>query len=444
MRALIAARKSNKVDGGEGQSLDTQDQRAREFCDRQGWEVVGAARDTISGRVAPLDRKDLGAWLADPSRFDVVVAFKSDRLSRGSDTDWSRIESWTANAGKTLCLVDSGTGIRYPARDDSDFWQWTAAKRQAGQEWENIRERIVRSHDALVASGSYVGRPPFGYQLVGPKYDKHLEVVEDSRVLIAAVFEQAIAGRSLRQIAAWLRETAGLDWHEVRVQRLINNWIYAGRVERKGIHYADCEPIVDAGTLVAAQRAMRSRTRKPSGGAPSDDPALLVLTCGGCSGRMYRGGKAPWYSYYCRGNPADAKDGCGFRVPLAMIDAKVMRKLTSSTEAEMAEKVIPAEDYADQIERLRRDRRAALERDDLEAVGQLTAEMKRLAELPAEPERTEPKPTGRTVGQVFAAMDREDVRTALKEWTIIAYPDPDEKLVVKRLVIRSPWFKRHN
>jgi DNA invertase Pin-like site-specific DNA recombinase len=109
MRALIAARKSNKVDSatGEGIGLDTQDEKARAFCDRLGLTVVSVARDTISGRLAPIDRPDLGSWLTDPARlalFDCVVAYRADRLSRGEDTDWSRIETWAADHGKTLVL----------------------------------------------------------------------------------------------------------------------------------------------------------------------------------------------------------------------------------------------------------------------------------------------------------------------------------------------------
>ena len=60
MRALIAARKSNKVSGakdGHGISLDAQDELAREFCERQGWEIVGATQDIISGTVAPMKGK---------------------------------------------------------------------------------------------------------------------------------------------------------------------------------------------------------------------------------------------------------------------------------------------------------------------------------------------------------------------------------------------------
>lgn len=70
-----------------------------------------------------------------------MIAYKADRLSRGEDTDWSRIETWAADHGKTLIIVDSATGIRYPARDDSGRWQWMAQKTQAGKEWNDIRER---------------------------------------------------------------------------------------------------------------------------------------------------------------------------------------------------------------------------------------------------------------------------------------------------------------
>lgn len=427
-RALVAARKSTKVDGGEGLSLDTQDEYSRVLCERLVFTVVGVARDTISGRVAPVDRKSLGAWLATPERFDVIVAYKSDRLSRGNDMDWSRIETWAADHGKTLILVDSGTGIRYPARDDSDFWQWQAAKRQAGQEWEAIRERNIRSNNALQASGAFIGRAPYGYRIVGAKYAKRLEVVEALRPLIVEIFAMAIAGSSLAQIALWLESQTGAPIHTATVMRIIFNWAYAGRLERNGTHYADCPPVVDAGTLAKAQRCVRARSNKPLGGRPSEVPALLVLTCGECAGKMYRRRGV----YVCSGSPANAHPGCGFRVPLDRIDGLVVAALSASTRDEMTTVVIPAEDHADQVERLRRDRRAALERDDIEAVTELTAEMRRLEALPVTPERVERVKTGRKVGQKFAAMTRVEMRAELKAWKVTAYPN-------ERLAFLPPW-----
>jgi len=62
MTVLIAARKSNKVASktGDGIGLDTQDTLAGEFAERNGYDVAGVARDTISGTVAPMDRRELG------------------------------------------------------------------------------------------------------------------------------------------------------------------------------------------------------------------------------------------------------------------------------------------------------------------------------------------------------------------------------------------------
>jgi DNA invertase Pin-like site-specific DNA recombinase len=106
--------------------------------------------------------------------FDAVIAYKADRLSRGEDTDWSRIETWAADHGKTLVLVDSSTCIRYPARDDSDRWQWMSAKTQAGKEWNGIRERIIRSTCRIMRDGYWVGRSLFGYAIEGDRCRKTL------------------------------------------------------------------------------------------------------------------------------------------------------------------------------------------------------------------------------------------------------------------------------
>ncbi len=438
MRALIAARKSNKVDGKEGHSLETQDQRAREFCERMGWEIVGVARDTISGRIAPVDRRELGAWLAQPHTFDAIVAYKTDRLSRGEQEDWTRIEHWATEQRKQLIIVDGATGIRYPARDDSDYWQWQATKREAGREWESARERIVRAHQSLEATGSFIGRPPFGYNVEGDKYAKRLVVEENLRTIVITAFDMAIAGKSLTQIALWLDSVTDLKWHETKVRRLIHCWTYAGRLERGGRHYADCPAIIEPGTLVTAQKTVASRARKSTGGRPSANPPLMVMKCGGCDiGRLYLSNR----HYRCRGNPSDAGLGCGLSVPRS-VESKVIALVTSSTEPEMRSEIIKGSNWADEIETAKRDQRQALERKDITTVIQLHAQIEELESRDIEPDRIHLVPTGRTVGEAYATMDREELRSALKAWTITAYPEPGiatRKSRDGKLIIKSPW-----
>ena len=159
MRVLIAARLSRKqAQGKDGIGLDTQDEKSRLFCDREGHEVAGVTRDTITGSKPPMDRKELGQWVSDPAKlalYDAIVTYKTDRLSRGIDVDWSRIETWAADNGKRLIIVGPDGGVQYPSRNDSDYWQWSAFKRQAGNELKDITKRTARAKTAIKAGGFF-------------------------------------------------------------------------------------------------------------------------------------------------------------------------------------------------------------------------------------------------------------------------------------------------
>src|ERR1700730_186451 len=96
VRALIAARLSKLQRGGQqGIGIETQDEKSRSFCEREGMTVVGVVADTKSGTVAPWDRKNLKPWVTEPEKmamYDAVVAYKTDRWSRGTQEDFTRIE----------------------------------------------------------------------------------------------------------------------------------------------------------------------------------------------------------------------------------------------------------------------------------------------------------------------------------------------------------------
>jgi hypothetical protein len=56
--------------------------------------------------------------VTDPEKialYDVVVAYKTDRYSRGTQEDFTRIEFWATQHGKRLVIVN---GPQYPARAD--------------------------------------------------------------------------------------------------------------------------------------------------------------------------------------------------------------------------------------------------------------------------------------------------------------------------------------
>lgn len=448
-RALIAARKSNKkvgVKGGEGINLTTQDEKSRGFCVRNGMTIVDVAKDIISGRVAPIDRKELGAWLSDPAKraqFDCIVAYAGDRLSRGEDTDWSRIETWAADHGKTLILIDEGgTGVHYPARGDSDFWQWSAVKRQSSQEWHAIHDRIAAATCTIMSAGGWCGTAPFGYTITGEIYRKHLQVIEALRPIIATVFTMAIAGDSLRVIADWLSaseiktERGQSTWNEGAVRQMIQNDTYSGTTNR---HCAGCDSthplgapaIVDMATQKRAQAALKSRARGKArtGGRPSGNPAMLVPLCVNCGVGMYRTGPTkvtnkagrtyfkPAY-YSCKMRTKDGQRvGCRTTVRCDATDNAVNAIMASETADEMTVSVTyPAAALESAIEAVRRDERAAFERDDFGALQDYRETRLKLEDEleDAETELVATVSTGRTIGDVWNALKPSERRDWLK------------------------------
>jgi hypothetical protein len=72
LRLLLAARSSRKprkdANGeptrDEGLGIQTQDELARKWAEREGHVIVDVAADTASGSVPPWDRKKLRPWVA--------------------------------------------------------------------------------------------------------------------------------------------------------------------------------------------------------------------------------------------------------------------------------------------------------------------------------------------------------------------------------------------
>ena len=111
---LAAGRGAREVPATDsGQRYDTCHERDDR---RDQHDAVQAGGEGGPGDRSRVDRPDLGTWLSDRiQNFDAVVAYKADPLSRGEDTDWSRIETWAADYGKTPVIVDFATGIRSDA-----------------------------------------------------------------------------------------------------------------------------------------------------------------------------------------------------------------------------------------------------------------------------------------------------------------------------------------
>jgi site-specific DNA recombinase len=450
VRALIAARLSKLQRGGQqGIGIDTQDEKSRAFCQREGMTVVGVVADTKSGTVAPWDRKNLKPWVTEPEKmamYDAVVAYKTDRWSRGTQEDFTRIEFWATQNGKRLIIVD---GPQYPARADkfdSDYWQWQAEKMAARREWELGRERVVRATDALRRENKFVGRIPWGYVTEGPKYDRRLAATDLGREYIPQIYDRVIAGHSLADICAWLDslhlwqkrdpqtgDLTDVPWWPTRLADLIRSPVYRGhywmtRAERDPVTGKvvwsekwehSCEALIDARRFRLANEALLGREKRGPRGEPQARAMLKgAIKCPDCEGSPMnkltcrassKHGSGTYTYYRCTGTGSRRK-GCGNMVRMEVVDAAVNEIMATTFRIRVKRLIlVKGTDYQDQLEEISY-RIRALDPDVMsdeqfdEQVRRLRAERDRLKALPAEPDRWDEQLTGELYSDLYQAL----------------------------------------
>ena len=368
MKFIVAARQSRKARPGEDIEfpIEAQDKRAKEWGEALGGEYVGTAADFKTGVAAPWDRPHIREWVNETGDkihgYDAVISTKTDRLSRGKDEDFSMIEAWAVrNKKKLIIAIPATDGIWYPARNDADFWQWTATKRQARLEWEAIRERSMNRQADLRAAKKLVGRPSFGLKVSGTKYDKSLVPDETAfrdldgkpKHYAVDIFERVADGQPLGQIARWLdsegvkpNSTFGKKWSPRSISQIVRNTVYVGERRAydigrsKGAILLEVTPIVDAALWLKANKRLDSAPlgrRAPAG----KDQALLTgsLFCGNCHAPMYRvrptnyrkDGRKVIHEYYrCHGHLPQPK-GCGApMISVSLLDSLVDQEMRAN------------------------------------------------------------------------------------------------------------------
>jgi site-specific DNA recombinase len=384
-RWLVAARLSrmSKRERERGDELingiQTQDKRSAEWALAEGHEIVDVTRDkNISGAVPPWERPELGPWLTDPTklvRYDGIVAYDVQRLSRGGNFDIAWLRRWAEEHGKKLYVIKER--LRWPDRRDGMLWAVEAER--AEQDLLDMTEKVTRELDALIDAGKLVGKPPFGFEVVGEKYDKKLIPTEIGRVWVPWIYDRVIDGWSGKRIASRLRDEGVLRensafWQN-SIGQIIRNPVYKGfrckyeivppdeieimidgKVTRRpytgpskkivryryGAKWREwprwqygrtihrCDALVDAAVWRDANKALDNRTHK--GFIDPEDCAMLseVLFCPDCEqSPMYRirstgrnpGGKV--YAYYRCSGKGPARASCGNLVPMEVVDEAV-------------------------------------------------------------------------------------------------------------------------
>jgi site-specific DNA recombinase len=296
-RAAIYSRVSTAEQAEDGKaSLAEQERRCREYCQEKGYNVVVSYQDIASGTTKK--RPSFLDMLKESrqGQFDVIIAWKTDRLARGIYPCAALMEA----------LEETGVSIETVAEPfDRTTFEIRAALGRI--EVENIVQRTAMGREAKMRAGHHHTIAAYGYD-----YDirTHRWIInEDEARWVKQIFSWYVEGVSSSKIAYRLN-TAGiptklhsrLGWAEKTISDLVCQEYYAGRCYRnKGRHGRKPHPsekwiLVEMPAIIteevwqaAKRRRTKNKVRSPRNGRR---PYLTqyILQCEECGTRFHVSG----------------------------------------------------------------------------------------------------------------------------------------------------------
>ena len=305
-RAAIYARVSDKSQDGEDKtSISEQTGDMEAFCESKGLTIT--ARYQEVGRGWSKKRPEFQRMLADAKRgrFDTIVCWKSDRLSRGMYPAAALMEVVEAHQIRLEAVLD--------AIDMKTFGLMAAIGKI---ELDNFRERSTMGKRGTAKQGRVpTGGLPYGYRIGD---DGRPEVVEEQAEVVRSIFRMYVdEGMRAYSIAVRLTDegvptqTGKLMWLQSRVHHILGNATYAGTwVYGKYRHVATEDgmkvydqprdtwieipvpQVIDDKTWERAQKLKKQRSTKAKRNTKVLYQLQHLLKCGECGRNFHT--RASW------------------------------------------------------------------------------------------------------------------------------------------------------
>jgi site-specific DNA recombinase len=237
-KAVVYVRVSTE-EQTKGYSLQTQEERCREYAAQKGYVVVERFLDSQSGE--DLNRPDLNrlfAYIVEHP-VQVLIVYDTDRLSRGGPYQHGMIERLLNKNDVRIEYVRGDFNEASPESQFSKMIQQTISWYENQQRKErSMRGRIAKTKAGRVLASAVA---PIGYEF---KNDT-LVIIEHEAELVRRAFRLYLEGYSLKQIAQQFTAegiptkkdapskskagpTSRTMWYPGTVARILHNQTYIG------------------------------------------------------------------------------------------------------------------------------------------------------------------------------------------------------------------------
>ncbi|MGB6896614.1 MAG: recombinase family protein, partial [Dehalococcoidia bacterium] len=260
--------------GKKGQSLATQNKAFLEFCEQQGYEVVGTFVDGGDGANQRNGFRQLVQYLKRPEKGFLVVVVRSLEGLGQDLREAARRYFQLEGLGVQVAFMSGTTDV---TRELLDAWSARAGAPGLG---ERVRAAMRRK----AVRGEVLGRPPYGYK-VGNR--RRLELVAEEAVVVRYIFRLYLhEGLGIRLIARRLNQEGlktrrGGNWSMVSIRDILRNRAYLGTYSRFGVRVPGSHPaLISPDDFRAVQDRLTARRTSYSPRTTSQFLLSGLVYCG--------------------------------------------------------------------------------------------------------------------------------------------------------------------
>jgi site-specific DNA recombinase len=269
----------------EGYSIPLQKERLISYCKAKGWAVAGVFIDPgHSG--SSLERPGITALVdgVKAGKFDVVLVYKLDRLSRSQrDTLFLIEDIFMANSTDFVSMQESF--------DTSSIYgraMLGVLSVFAQMERETITERTLMGRAGRAEDGYWHGggTDPIGYDYI----DGELVINEEEAEQVRDVYALYASGFSVTEISRRMdgRQTKHGDWsHTSTVGNVLDNPLYAGMIHFDDVLVPGRHMALVSQELDKKVKARRSRLLRAEVAGDSAYLLTSMIYCDSCGARYF-------------------------------------------------------------------------------------------------------------------------------------------------------------
>lgn len=310
-RVAIYCRVSTVEQAQEGYSVDEQNLKIREYCEREGHEIYNLYEDRgISGKNI-VNRPGIKQLLRDvtENKFDLVIVWKLNRISRKLLDILNIVELLNKHNVAFRSLTEN-----FETETPSGKLQLNIMGAIGEFERESLAENIKLGLGAKARSGEWCGGIVLGYDIVeipseGKKRkNTKLQINEKEASTVRRIFELYSQGYGYKAVVNRINKEGyktkrNNEFAVATVKEILRNPVYIGKIRynvrqdwskkrRNNINQNPIlsdgkhEPIIDMETWNKVQVILKERSKKHNKVYDSEFPLTGILKCPVCGAGM--------------------------------------------------------------------------------------------------------------------------------------------------------------